>query len=75
MAAVQQQQRIDQMGQILGVLQNSLAEVTAELVALKATVAGNTATTTALQQASGATWNGHAARLDALEADLQAVQD
>ena len=63
--------RIDQMQQIITALQQSLTEVTQEVVNLRATVTTSGAVLIALQATANAAWDTQATRMDTLEEELE----
>ena len=62
---------MDQMQQVITALQQSLTEVTQEVVNLRVTVTASGAAMIALQATANAAWDTQAARMDVLEKELE----
>ena len=62
--------RMDQMQQTIAALQQSLTEVTQEVVNLRAAATTSSTNLTALQTTANTAWDAQAQRMDALEKDI-----
>ena len=65
---------MDQMNQILTAVQQSMTEVTQEVVNLRATVTANGTAMAALQATANAAWDAQKTRMDDIEKDLEEAQ-
>ena len=67
--------RMDQMQQSITALQQSLTEVTQEVVNLRAAAATSSASLSALQATANTAWDAQAARMNALEKEIEEARD